>query len=311
MPYKEIEQAIALLQAATDSVRSTMKVPLSEVIEKYKDAKSGILSDHTMLDYGLTFRRLLEYYPGDPSIDDLTAQDIRKFLNTVPGSKKNVKNAYIALSALWTFSKRENYVLTHVIREVEIARPERRAVIPYSKADIERMLQATESSRHKIRDTAIIKILLDTGIRASELCGLRLEDMEGEYLRVMGKGSKERRVPVTYSAVSAMLEYLGTRQAMKRNAPVFISATGAAFNRDSLRLMISRMGERANVRNAHPHKFRHTFALNYLLNGGDPYSLQIILGHSTMDMVKRYLYLTSRDVLAVHDRASPLKKWGL
>ena len=160
-------------------------------------------------------------------------------------------------------------------------------------------------------DRARSSTLVDTGVRASELCGLKFEDLEGEYLRVMGKGRKERRVPVSAPVMAAIMEYIQTRPPGKRNAPVFLSETGAQLNRDSLRLLINRLAERANVNNAHPHKFRHTFAINYVMNGGDAYSLQMILGHSTMDMVKRYLYLTNKDIAAVHGRASPLKNWGL
>ena len=72
-----------------------------------------------------------------------------------------------------------------------------------------------------------------------------------------------------------------------------------------------RLGRRAGVRKCHPHRFRHTFAVNYLVNGGDPFTLQRILGHSSMEMVNRYLALARDDIAAVHKKASPVKHWKL
>lgn len=308
--YSEIEKAIKILQSvANTEVESKL---VCEVIQAYIEAKASVLSSHTMRDYGLTFRRFCDFLPDPRPIHEISAKEVRSFLNTIPGGRKNRKNAHIALGALWSFAVGEDFTHEHLIRKVEVAKPEVRAIIPFSKEEIEKLLRvARTSGRDKLRNVAVIKTLIDTGVRASELCGLKLEDLEGDYLRVMGKGSKERRVPVSSLAMASVVEYLGARPPGKRNTPVFLSEKGGALTRDSLRLLINRLAQRAGVNNAHPHKFRHTFALNYILNGGDPYSLQMILGHSTMDMVKRYLYLSNRDISAVHNRVSPLKNWGL
>jgi site-specific recombinase XerD len=309
MTYTEIEEAIKLLQ---NIQRSNMEpLPLAQVVESYTADKSAVLSPHTMLDYSMWYRRLLEFVPAERPIHEIDTKVIREFLNAAPGGKKNRKNARTALGALWTYAIREGYAVDHVVRKVEIAKPEIRAIIPFSRGEVERLLKAATQSRDRLRNIAVIKTLLDTGLRASELCGITLGDLEGEYVRVLGKGSKERRVPLSALAMQSIVEYMTDRPPGKRSSPVFLSEDGDALNRNSLRLMINRLALKAEVNNAHPHKFRHTFALNYLLNGGDPYSLQIILGHSTMDMVKRYLYLTNRDIAAVHERASPLKNWRL
>lgn len=307
----DIEELIRLLQSlALQEVHATSTVTLQELVDLYKSVKESVLSPHTMRDYSLTFRRLLEYLPGDKRVVEITQDDIRSFLTTIPGGKKNHKNAHIGLSALWTFAVKQNHTHENIVRLVEIAKPEKRAIIPFSRDEVDRMLKTTRIwGRNHLRNEAILLTLVDTGIRASELCGLKLSDIEGGYLRVMGKGSKERRVPISPIAMEKLLLYIEGTPARKRNAPVFWSESGVQLDRNALRLMIYRIGDEAHVKNAHPHKFRHTFALNYLLNGGDPYTLQMILGHSTMDMVKRYLNLTSREVSAVHSRASPLKNW--
>jgi integrase/recombinase XerD len=307
----EVAKAIQLLQQVTMVNIKPRTVAL--VIQEYVKIKAIVLSPHTLADYGLTFRRFLEFINTDRPIHEITVDELRDFFITIPGGKKNRQNAHIGLSALWTFAINEGYTTEHAVKKVELAPPDKRAIIPFSKSDVEKLLEtALTDGRDKKRNISIIKVLLDTGVRASELCGLTLNDVEGEYLRVFGKGSKERQVPISPIAMNAVVDYLNNvRHADKRTAPLFLSETGVGLDRHALRLMLNRLSERSGVRNVYPHKFRHTFAVNYLLNGGDPYSLQMILGHSTMDMVKRYLYLTNRDIAAVHNRATPLRHWGL
>ncbi|MBN1667290.1 MAG: tyrosine-type recombinase/integrase [Anaerolineales bacterium] len=276
-----------------------------EVTAAYIETKSDVLSPSTLRDYGLTQRRLLEYFGEERKFGAIKPEEIRAFIRTIPGGKKNKSNAHTALGALWTFAMQRGYARQHIPRQVEIAKPTRRTIIPFSAPEIDRMLDATRESLHPRRDAAIIKVLLDTGIRASELGNLEIGDMEGDFLRILGKGDKERTVPISALAMKSIVDYLSVSQARKRTAPLFTTDAGNPLDRHSLRLMIYRIGNRSGVK-AHPHKFRHTFAINYLLNGGDAYTLQQILGHSSMDMVKRYLHIANADLKRVHQRASPL-----
>ncbi len=124
-------------------------------------------------------------------------------------------------------------------------------------------------------------------------------------LKVMGKGAKERIVPVGGTARTAIVRYMGQRGAGAPDEPLFLGRRGALDWR-GMQQVLKRLKGRAGITGrCSPHSLRHTFARSYLVNGGDVFSLQRILGHTTLDMVKRYVALADVDLVARHRVASP------
>jgi site-specific recombinase XerD len=112
--------------------------------------------------------------------------------------------------------------------------------------------------------------------------------------------------------VQAIWRYLATRNPdLATDEPLFATRTGRHMDRHGLRHMLVGVSERAGVPGVHPHRFRHTFAINFLRNGGNIYALQRLLGHTTLDMVKRYLSIAQADIDAAHKHASPVANWKL
>jgi len=110
----------------------------------------------------------------------------------------------------------------------------------------------------------------------------------------------------------ALWRYLAEREDGEGpNAPLFAVTGDRKFKPDSLRLLIKRIAERAGVKNAYPHKFRHTFAITYLRSGGDIFTLQEMLGHGSLDMVRHYARVAQVDVEQAHRKASPADNWRL
>ena len=145
------------------------------------------------------------------------------------------------------------------------------------------------------RDQAIVLVLLDSGIRASELCKMKIGDIDVRHGRLDiqhgvgggAKGGKGRTIYVGKVARQALWRYLQDREdGDDPEALLFVVSGIRLFNPGSLRQLIQRIGERAGVPNVYPHKFRHTFALTYLRAGGDVFTLRSLLGHSTLDMVR-------------------------
>jgi integrase/recombinase XerD len=170
------------------------------------------------------------------------------------------------------------------------------------------------------RDRAIILTLLDTGLRASELCALKMGDLEQKTGRLQvkhgrtggAKGGKGRIVFLGKTARRTLWLYLTTHEdAEDPEAPLFIGRFNRPLNRDTLRQVIASLGEKAGVKNCHPHRFRHTMAITYLRSGGDVFTLQALLGHSTLDMVQHYARIADIDVEQTHRHASPVDNWRL
>lgn len=286
------------------------------------------LSPNTIADYTRTYRKFLAFRQDDPPISELTARDIEAFLASQDCSKKSVLNYFIGLSALWTWCLKEEIVKVHILRGLRAPRPEKRQVDPFTAEEIKLLLANVNKSRtysrsgyvessHSLsigqRSRAIILILLDTGLRASELIGLKISDVDvrGGRIKVMGKGDKERSVPFGPRTGQALWKYLASRGEVRPEDPLFVTTNGRQMGRNELAHRMAMIGQRAGVSNCHPHRFRHTFAIMYLRNGGDPYTLQEILGHSTMEMVRRYLALSQIDLDAAHRRASPVENLRL
>lgn len=271
------------------------------------------LSPHTIADYSNTYRRFQSTI-GDLPIHQITPDDIRRFMaSTTDVSRKTALNYHVGLSSLWNWLVKTGCASTNIIRLVTPPKPELRQIIPFTRQDLLRLIDAAIQGDQTLRDRAILLTLLDTGVRSSELCTINEQDLDFTtgMARVIGKGLRERTVVLSQPTMKAIQNYLTTRQRSNPASPLFVTSQGAVFKRDSLRQILERLGARGGVPHTHAHRFRHTFAIQFLRNGGNVFTLQLLLGHSSLDMVKRYLAIARTDLLADHLKASPVVCWDL
>ncbi len=285
--------------------------PLRQAVTEFISARSFALSPSTIRDYRTTLERLCKFIPDQTLTGQITARQISAFLATIPGGKKNHLNHWVGLCAFWTWALSQGYTSDHAPRRIIPPNPKAPLIVPFTREEVAMLVSSAAASRYPLRDTAILKTMFDTGLRASEICGIRLRHISGQLVKVTGKGEKERQVPLCPSTVSSIQTYVAGRKSLSQGSYLFVNQEGKQLTRSGLLLLYIRLGERSRVNDSHPHKARHTFAINYLRNGGDPYTLQMILGHSTMEMVKRYLLIVQSDIEAAHARASPIANWGL
>ncbi len=314
---------------------------LSQAIEGllfYKTATGK--SPHTIADYRVSLNKLLHYFDHNPPFASITREQLVAFfawlqddyISTTSGiasrkplrlSPKTIKNIHTALSALWTWGVNEGYLEKNLVRTIAPPRVVAPVIETFTQDEVKAMLKACDRDnanchrRTADRDHAIILTLLDAGIRASELCDMKIGNINlaTGSIKVKGKGGKERIVRVGRRTAQVLWKYLAPRLEKARPTDlVFVVGKCGEMRpmtRHVLRTLLMRIGERAGVSNVHPHKFRHTFAINYLRNGGDVFTLQELLGHSDLEMVKRYARVAQIDCANAHQQASPVDNWRL
>ncbi len=167
-----------------------------------------------------------------------------------------------------------------------------------------------ESQRLALRDRAMLEVLYATGIRVSELTGLDLEDanLDSQWVRVLGKGNKERIVPFGKPAGSALRNYLAERRKWgASNEPaLWLNARGKRLTPRAIRMILDDVVTRAALnRHVHPHMIRHTFATHLLDAGCDLRAVQEFLGHQSLSTTQRYTHVTKQRLKAVYEKSHP------
>jgi site-specific recombinase XerD len=224
-------------------------------------------------------------------------------------------NCYLrSIRAFWSWLINEGIVDETPFARVKIPKAPSKVIPTLSNTQIDVLLGAIDSSTEEgFRDYVIILTLLDTGLRVSELAGLRLDDLrlEDGVLKVMGKGGKERLVPIGKGVQRLLWRYINGFRPEPANPNcgfLFLTADGRPITKNRIEKRMAVYGERAGLRGVRcsPHTLRHTAAVSFLRNGGDVFSLQRMLGHSTLAMTRHYCELADVDVKRAHLTASPV-----
>lgn len=303
---------------------------LSVVIEGFFLDRRSQLSPRTAGNYEYHFAYLAEFIGGDTEFTAITTKRIKRYLEWLRNekglSRRTAHDSWIACSSLWTWAADE-LETAHIIRG-KIAAPAftEKEIDPFTKDEVKAIVGAIDHSNEwesrkgkkatsrrptAARDRAIIATLLDSGIRASECCDLLISDydqLRGRLNIRHGKGDKQRFVFLGDRSRKAIWKYLSERQGAKPTEPLFATQTGTRLDRNNLRHLLKNIAERAGVENCHPHRFRHTFAIMFLRNGGNVFELQKILGHTDLKTVQRYAKLAEIDIEAARGR-SPVDNW--
>jgi integrase/recombinase XerC/integrase/recombinase XerD len=179
----------------------------------------------------------------------------------------------------------------NIARDLKPPKVTRKVVTTLSDEEIQAILRTFHPSiLSYARNQTIFMLLLDTGMRIGELINAKTEDvhMNEGFIKVKGKGNRERMVPIGSSGQRILQRYLFRYRSKPANATVdnvFLTSKGFPLSENSVKLTFARLAKRSGVSRLHAHLCRHTFATRFLINGGDVFTLQQILGHSTLEMV--------------------------
>jgi integrase/recombinase XerD len=271
---------------------------------------------------------------GNPEVEDVTTDDLQGFMYYLRTDYEPQRNGVEQLStaSLHRFWKAIRSYFKWAADEFEIPRPDtklpmptytHKEVKPFTKEDIVKLLKACEevevitSNREPytfsrpthFRDKALI-------LRVGEFTRLNVGDLrlEAGQLEVRPHHTRKTTPRTTFlgkSAQRALWSYLSKRELRGPDDPLFLTYDDKRMNTAAVHSLLLQLGEKAGVANVHAHRFRHTCAIEYLRNGGDIFTLQSILGHKSLTMVRHYLSIATNDVAKAHRRASPVDGWRL
>ncbi len=277
--------------ASSDRIADRLEEFLS-----YLEVECG-LSPNTILAY----RNDLEGFRGPltrPALQDHVASIFRRRKRA-----SGVARAAAALRSFLRFLERED-----LARFVMAPRQPRLLPHPLSREQLDRLLAPDPEAPLASRDRALLEILYAAGLRASEAASLRLGDLnlEAGYLRCLGKGSKERVVPLGRRAVEAIRAYLESGRAAAPAEEVFLSRKGGRLSRESIWRIVGKLARRAGVRGrVFPHAVRHSFATHLVEGGADLRYVQEMLGHSKISTTQVYTQVDRERLKSVHRRFHP------
>jgi integrase/recombinase XerD len=229
-------------------------------------------------------------------------------------SPVTVNHRVRSLKQFYAYLVKEAIVTENPTERLEKQKEKRSIIETFTEVQIQVLLAMPDKTTFVgFRDYIMMLLLLDTGIRLSELVHIKLQDMNianSEIIITQGKGGKARRVFLSEKTESVLKKYLRVRGDIPGNPYLFINSEDKPIKNRNVQERITVYGQKAKLEGVRvsPHTFRHTFAKMYITRGGDPFSLQSLLGHSTLEMVRHYVNLWGTDLQKMHRQFSPVEK---
>ena len=271
-------------------------------------------SKHTVRNYASDLEQFAAYFepPGEtaPELEALDLPLLREWLAALYDqglSTVSVRRKLAAVRAMFKFQVQEGSIKTNIARRLRTPKVKQRVPDVMSAEKTNNLLDAVEVSP-KERDIAFLELLYGCGIRVGELVGINIEDIELRegWLRVQGKGNKERQVPIPGRAVAAVERYLQVRKAGSDERALFLSSRGARLGDREVRRLVKLYALIATGDSTvHPHSFRHAYATHLLSDGADLRAIQELLGHARLSTTQKYTQVSLKDLQAVYDKAHP------
>jgi integrase/recombinase XerC len=296
---------------------------VSELADRIQDYLAELgrqnASPHTLRNYGADLQQFLDYFtpPGGPPPppSGIDAAALREWLGALHRDKLAAVTLRRKLSTVRSFYRhlvREGKVAVNVAKLLRTPKaPKKLPTVPTAEQTnnlIDAMATADLKRPHPTRDLAIFEMLYGCGLRVSELCGLNLDDIDRaeKWLRVRGKGKKERQVPYGAKAAAALDAYLADRQPAPAESAVFLNHSGNRIGDRAVRAIVKLYGTALGGDSSlHPHSLRHAYATHLLSDGADLRSIQELLGHERLSTTQRYTQVSLEDLMAVYDKAHP------
>lgn len=289
----------------------------SEVLNKFITNQNVIGNTKETIEY---YKKRIGYFisfVNDKEINNVVIDDYNSYaiylINKVTnkGSKLSsatIKTTLNATKIFLKYSYDNKYMISDLYKNIKPYKQMKKTIVVLSVEDINKLLNSqNEFTIIGLRNLLAISLMLDAGLRVSEVVNLNVEDISKELgvIKVLGKGKKERLVPLTDSIIKYYDKYVFLAS-LYSGALFLDSDTGLRMTSSGISQILRRIKKEQHFNKLHPHYLRHTFATLFLVNGGDPVHLQLILGHTTLYMTEQYLHLANQMTLQKQKKFSPL-----
>ena len=274
------------------------------------------LSENTSKSYERDLKKL-HLFLLDLNISEysqISAETCSAWVGSLYSQNNNPKSIQRHLSSakgFFRFLKKNNLIESSPFEL--ISAPKSSSTLPdvLSPEDVEQLLNFKPTNMIEIRDMAIIELMYSSGLRVSETANINISDFEENktFLRVLGKGSKTRLVPMGRFAITAINNWLMEREKILNNTDaLFLNSKGTRLTVRSIQLRLKKMAVKQGLPPIHPHMLRHSFATHMLESSGDLRTIQELLGHSSLSTTQIYTKLDYQHLAKIYDQAHPRAK---
>jgi integrase/recombinase XerD len=296
-----------------------------ETFVNYLAVERGV-SAHTLSAYRNDLSSLVEFINSEDRLgtgwNDVTEEDIRAFLGDLDerGYAPSTKSRKIASAkSFFKFMKEEQLIENNPLTEVRQPRASQSLPKALSIEEVDQLLEATNqpNSAEDARDAAMVELMYAAGLRVSELVGLNIRDvdLDAGTVRTIGKGSKERIIPIYDTAVDSISEYVtysrpthahASKSSASTDEALFLNRRGGRITRQAYWLRLNKLAIKAGISSKiTPHVLRHSFATHLLHGGASLRHVQELLGHSSIATTQIYTHLTNEHVRDEYAKAHP------
>ena len=300
------------------------------IYEKFAIAENQSPRTIETVKYAVT--KFDNFLGGCSDVRDIQAEDLRRYIRHLQEQPKwsshptikqdhgilsdNAIASYVrSIRSLWSWLKREKFIDVNPFEEVKPPATTERIVEPLTPEDVSNLLKAIPRKEYTgYRDSCVIITMYGTGLRISEVVDLHKSNLnfDSGQIKVIGKGKKERSVFMSASVYKALYKYNSQQRPKVPSNYFFVHKDGRSLSRfyfeHRMQVYVKNAGITAVCT---PHILRYSFAIQFLRNGGDIFTLQKILGHSTLEMTRRYLKIANSDVEAKMKKFSPAERLGV
>jgi len=287
---------------------------MEKYIEKfirYLDIEKNY-SKHTILNYRLDLKDFNKFL-GGLELEKIDYLTLRKYLAALKEKNLSTRSIGRKLSALRSFFRfltRDGYLKTNPILILSSPKQDKHLPLFLTEEEVFRLIESAFAKNEKdergLRDRAILEAFYSTGMRISELVGLSIPDVDfiAGVIKVMGKGRKERIVPIGDTATAAIRRYLDKRK--KQAEALFLNKNGGRITTRGAGNIVKKYIKLAGIKQGvSAHTFRHSFATHLLNRGADLRTVQELLGHANLSTTQIYTHLTTEKLKSVYDKAHP------